>query len=450
MRKAVCFPFLRPLGAPVLLLMGVLLWSACDRPFVETAPPTVTILEPDFSTAFVNANTTIRVRAESFRDVEEVRLNGVPLTFQPGSNTWETSIELLRGLNTLLIQATDIGGVSGTDTVFALHLPFQFSIGPTLPSPRGGHTTTLLSNGALLVTGGIGGGNLQTSALLLPPGSNTFTTLPQGLNEPRTGHTATMLPDGRVLILGGSRTDNIRTVSDLVETVEVYDPITRTFSVVPVDGEPIRRALHTAVLRSSTLVDLYGGRGDIRYGSDPRLGVRSDLRTFRFTGERLEALNNVNSAPSIESIAGHTQTPIRDISPGQPGNYLIVGSFFNEQGADDISFRLDFSQPPGIFIDDVPRLEPSRTRHAGVLLNDGFVAYFGGTQDTPSDALDETAVYVENAGRFFRLPRTGTPLKRFGHTATKLSSQRILLLGGFTASGNSIDASEFFDSFLPN
>ncbi|HMB89441.1 MAG TPA: kelch repeat-containing protein, partial [Rhodothermales bacterium] len=271
------------------------------------------------------------------------------------------------------------------------------------------------------------------------------------LNEPRTGHTATLLPDGRVLILGGSRTDDIRNVSDLVETAEIYDPATRTFTVVPFTGsEPIRRALHTAVFGSGNLIDLYGGRGDIRYGDSPRLGTRSDLRTLRFADGTLEPLTNLISAPSIEPLSGHTQTPLRTFAPGTPGFYLVAGSFFDEQGADDVSFQLDFSSTNQIAIDDAPTLEPSRTRHAGVMLQDGIVAYFGGTQDLPSEVLDQTMIYAEEANQFFRLPRFQTPIKRYAHTATKLSSQRILLLGGFTTSGNSLSTSEFFDSSLSN
>ena len=395
----------------------------------------------------------VRVEATSFREVEEVRLNGKPLAFQPDLNAWEGQVTLADGLTPLIFESVDVGGIVGVDTVYAFRMPFRFTTGPHLPSPRGGHTATLLNDGSLLVTGGVAraGGALRTEALLLPPGSDTFITLAQGLSEPRTGHTATLLPDGRVLILGGSRTDDIRSVADLVETAEVYDPATRTFTVVPFTGsEPIRRALHTAVLRGSNLIDLYGGRGDIRYSSDPRLGTRSDLRTLRFADGTLEPLTNLISAPSIEPISGHTQTPLRTFALGTPGFYLVAGSYFDEQGADDISFQLDFSSANQIAIDEAPRLEPSRTRHAAVMLQDGIIAYYGGTQDVPSDALDETMIYVEEANRFFRLPRTQTPIKRYAHTATKLPSQRILLLGGFTTSGNSLDASEFFDSSLSN
>lgn len=431
--------------------MGGGLFSACERPFIEPTPPALTIVEPDFSTVFLDAETMVRVEANSFREVEEVRLNGKPLTFQPSLNAWEGQVTLATGLTPLIFESVDAGGIVGVDTVYALRMPFQFSAGPRLPAPRGGHTATVLNDGSLLVTGGVAraGGELRTESLLLPAGSATFIPL-EGLNEPRTGHTATLLPDGRVLILGGSRTDDIRNVSDLVETVEIYDPETRTFTMIPFEGvEPIRRALHTAVQRGNTFIDLYGGRGDIRY-TTPRLGTRSDLRTLRFENGLLEPVTNLISAPSIEPIAGHTQTPLRTFAPGAPGFYLVAGSFFDEQGADDVSFQLDFTTANQIFVDEAPRLEPSRTRHAAVMLRDGIVAYFGGTQEAPSDALDETMIYVEEANQFFRLPHAQTPIKRYAHTATKLPSQRILLLGGFTSSGNSLSVSEFFDASLPN
>ncbi|HMB91679.1 MAG TPA: hypothetical protein VKP65_12580, partial [Rhodothermales bacterium] len=93
MRKAAFSIFLRSC-ALLLLLIGGLLWSACERPFIEPTPPALTILEPDFSTVFFNAETLVRVEAESFRDVEEVRLNGQTLTFQPDLKAWEGRVGL--------------------------------------------------------------------------------------------------------------------------------------------------------------------------------------------------------------------------------------------------------------------------------------------------------------------------------------------------------------------
>ena len=429
----------------MLASLLVLALSACDRPFIEVTMPGIEIVEPDLSMVFVDNQIEISVSASSFRPIEEVRLNGRAMTFNPDGERWEILQELSRGLNTLIIQAFDIEGVAGADTAYAVHLPFRFVLNaPRLPQGRGGHTATLLQSGGLLVVGGAAriNGPAQNDAFLLAPGSAIFNFANDQLNVARTGHTATRLPDGRVLILGGSRTDNIITIDDLVETVEIYDPEAERFDTLAFAGQPIRRALHTAVLRSSpdgVFIDLYGGRGDIRYGSDPRLGIRRDLRTFELARDTLFALNTLNSAPFLETaIAGHTETQL------QLGPYFVFGSHFDVDFTDEASFRLEYNTPEGLRITDVPPMLTPRTRHAAAPLQGSLLAFFGGRQASPSDVLDQTEVYNDEAQRFFRIPDLQQTVKRFGHTATNLSSQRILLVGGFGTDGNSFPASEFF------
>ncbi len=429
----------------VLAGLLVLVLSACERPFVEVSTPGIEIVEPDFSTVFVDARIAISVSASSFRPIQEVRLNNVRMAFDANRNLWDAEADLRRGLNTFVVEAFDVDGVVGVDTAYAVHLPFLFTLSaPRLPVGRGGHTATVLRNGNLIVIGGAetAGGPAQDDAFLLLASGATFEVLNADLNVARTGHTATVLPDGRVLILGGSRTDNLVSVEDLVETVEVFNPVTSTFDSLAFDGQPIRRALHTAVLRNTSggvFIDLYGGRGDIRYGTDPRLGTRRDLRTFELVGDTLFALNTLNSAPFLEAaISGHTETRI------QGGIYLVFGTFFDAQFMDEASFRIDYNAPVGLLVTDAPPMLTPRTRHAAGTLGNRLMILFGGRQALPTDILTQTEIYSDDASRFFRLPNSQQTVKRFGHTATNLSSQRILLVGGFAADGNSLTASEFF------
>lgn len=431
--------------------------SACERPFIEVSTPGIEIVEPDLSIVFVESEMVFSVSASSFRPVKEVKLNGVPMTFDPQHERWELPFELRRGLNTLVVEAIDIDDVVGVDTSYAVHMPFRFvQNAPRLPEPRGGHTATLVPDGSLLITGGTERltGPAHSDAFLLLPGGGSFEFLNDTLNAARTGHTATRLPDGRVLILGGSRFNDISNVRDLVETVEIFDPATLQFDVVPFEGQPIRRTLHTAVLRnagSSLIIDLYGGRGDIRYGDDPRVGTRRDMRSFELVGDTLVALNTLASAPFLDAaISGHTETAVNVAQPGVLNAYLILGTFFDDLGPDEVSFRIDYTAPPDIFFTDVPPMLIPRTRHATATLGNGFLVILGGRQASPLSVLDQSELYNEEADRFFRMPGISQAIKRFGHTATNLSSQRILLVGGFGTDGNSLAFSEFFDASLAN
>ena len=88
------------------------------------------------------------------------------------------------------------------------------------------HRVTLLADGDVLVTGGLGiGGAILNSALLYHYNTGIF-TLTGNMIVARRGHQQTRLPDGRVLVVGGVTTGNAA-----VASAELYDPGTATFSV---------------------------------------------------------------------------------------------------------------------------------------------------------------------------------------------------------------------------
>ena len=95
------------------------------------------------------------------------------------------------------------------------------------------HTTTLLADGRVLVTGGFNneddGSTSLASAELYDPKSGTFS--PTGsMVDGRTFDAATLLADGRVLIAGGYN----GSVDD--NSAELYDPTTGTFALIGPGG----------------------------------------------------------------------------------------------------------------------------------------------------------------------------------------------------------------------
>jgi Galactose oxidase, central domain len=98
----------------------------------------------------------------------------------------------------------------------------------SLNQARDNHTATLLNNGQVLVVGGSYRGTFVQyglpSAELYNPATGTFTTT-GNLNTGRYGHTATLLSNGKVLIAGGVNG------STTLSSAELYDPATGTFSV---------------------------------------------------------------------------------------------------------------------------------------------------------------------------------------------------------------------------
>ncbi|HEY1907077.1 MAG TPA: kelch repeat-containing protein [Myxococcaceae bacterium] len=138
----------------------------------------------------------------------------------------------------------------------------------TTASPMGTerrlHTVTLLRDGRVLIAGGfvccvVEGQTVSETATaaaeLFDPATGNFT--PTGsMAVPRALHQATLLPDGRVLLSGGVG-DGGSPGAPGPEHAEVYDPATGTFSAA---GDlQSSRFLHTAILLTDGRVLAVGG-----------------------------------------------------------------------------------------------------------------------------------------------------------------------------------------------
>lgn len=93
----------------------------------------------------------------------------------------------------------------------------------SMTNERFEHTTTVLSNGQILVTGGIKtihwpGPTVLATAELYDPRLGAFSRLPD-MTTLRAGHTATLLSDGEVLVTGGMRGSFVS-----LSSAELYRP----------------------------------------------------------------------------------------------------------------------------------------------------------------------------------------------------------------------------------
>jgi N-acetylneuraminic acid mutarotase len=100
----------------------------------------------------------------------------------------------------------------------------KWSTGASLAAARANHTATLLNSGKIFVTGGFDGtARLQSTALYDPP-TDSWETGP-ALASKRGAHGAAKLADGKVLVVGGNDDTATR-----LSTAEIYDPATHTFT----------------------------------------------------------------------------------------------------------------------------------------------------------------------------------------------------------------------------
>ena len=158
--------------------------------------------------------------------------------------TWHTATLLPDG--TVLI----LGGISQDGNVISVPEIFDASTNSfsplavphsNFPSSRAHHTSTLLTEGHVLIAGGLSGsGKTLNKADLWDPRTGTSESLADEMSTARIGHSATLFEDGRVLLWGGE--DGNRNGLD---DGEFFDPATRTFSPVEIvmfpsnDGAPV-------------------------------------------------------------------------------------------------------------------------------------------------------------------------------------------------------------------
>jgi hypothetical protein len=186
-----------------------------------------------------------------------------------------------------------------------------FSRTGAMADARRSHTAALLSDGTVLVSGGIDeGGELLASAEIFDPVAGTFATT-GNLISPRAAFTAALLANGKVLVAGGSA------VTSTYSSAELFDPVAGSFSNAGLMS--VERESHTATSLTNGMVleaggdqYIFVGGGSTRAGSLPESNASTEL---------FDPGSNIFSAGTalLESRSRHTTTLLSD------GRILVTG-----------------------------------------------------------------------------------------------------------------------------
>ena len=132
------------------------------------------------------------------------------------SNRFYTFLLLLFVVFALLFQNTNPVSAAGD----------AWTMTGSLNTPRLLHTSTLLTDGKVLVTGGSSGSGCLASAEIYDPVTGTW-SYTGSMHIGRRYPTATLLENGKVLVAGG----DTGTPDSTLASAELYDPVTGTWSM---------------------------------------------------------------------------------------------------------------------------------------------------------------------------------------------------------------------------
>lgn len=307
------------------------------------------------------------------------------------------------------------GGSSSSSTSPATNTSGNWSAAGSLITGRADYTATLLANGKVLVTGGIGATNVLTSSELYDPATATWSAT-GNLNVARFGHTATLLPNGKVLVTGGM--NSFVAPYNPISTVELYDPATGNW-VVKTSMTTVRSG-HTATLLPNGKVLVAGGAG-------------ASTELYDSTADMWAVGGSMNNARSW-----HSATLLSN------GKVLVAGSGGGSNSAELYDPNTGLWSITG-------NLTVGRSVIAATLLPSGKVLVAGGWTGFSATGMTYTAsaeLYDPVTGTW---AATGSLITgRAGFTPVLLNNGKVLVAGGITSStsvpsGSMTASAELYD-----
>lgn len=296
------------------------------------------------------------------------------------------------------------------------------------------HTSSILPDGSILITGGRGNVELvHKQSIRYIPSSGAFVP-DASLSTARTAHVAFAIPGSKLVVAGGYNPFSGGSAFDPVFTSsEIYDPQTKTFSPGPDMNFPRRHHLATTLKDGRVLITggiQLAGSG---FGASPNTEI-FDPATSRFV-----SAERMNDGRWL-----HSATLMKD------GRVLIAGGRNNNCTANCPIYALNtaeiYDPATGEFTPTGP-MHIARYNHTATLLQDGRVLILGGetTDDlgTGNDQVGTAEIYNPATGQMSLW--TSLLLPRSSHQSIELLNGKILVIGGLSASSVGTDRTEIFD-----
>ncbi|CAF1184708.1 unnamed protein product [Adineta steineri] len=367
----------------------------------------------------------------------------VPSTLFQSTTTVTPSSTTTKPSTTTTVSSTTMK----TSTASSIFNIGRWSTTGSLSIGRTQHTSTLFSDGRVIVVGGREGAN---TVEIYNPTTRTWSR-GASMNNARSTHTATLLPDGRLFVTGGWY---YNTAS---QTAEIYNPVSNSWSAV--SNMTFGRYGHQAVYLPAPVnkILVMGGYG----GSTGSVGLQScELYDFvsnqwttttsminarvYFTATYLPSMNVVVAigggfsgsvveiftvstlqwTQSSNTIAPYALTPKGTLLPN--GQFLLAGDAYSNGG----TYLFNPATKLFTFAANTTQL---RNEASVTLLPSGSVLLTGGFDTTTSQPIRSAEVYDYQLNIWRSVADMNTTRSR--HTAVTLNnsfstSPTVLVIGG--------------------
>ncbi|MBI5852477.1 MAG: hypothetical protein HZB39_15805 [Planctomycetes bacterium] len=303
--------------------------------------------------------------------------------------------------------------------------------GPSMTTPRALAFATRLSDGRVLVCGGVDAtGVVLASAEVFDPATNTFT--PTGsMTVARAAFDGTILADGRVMVAGGTTTlaDAVAALSNAQDTVEIWSPTSGTWTRVASMGDRLLAPDLTLLTTGSVLLS---GGFDVNslFGFPLPVGSITTCRRYNPT------TNIWSSAAAMTASRGaHGFNTVRL----GDGRVLVTGGATSgpdlTQAASIASAEVYNPTTNSWF--SLPAMAAPRAIHSATLTLSGKVLIAGGAGGTLTAPIETASVQLFDPATNGWSTLGNLVTARAGHAGALTDDGLIVLFGGQAGGGTS-------------
>ena len=290
-----------------------------------------------------------------------------------------------------------------------------FSAVAPMHQARFGHTATLLQDGKVLVTGGGTISDLLATSELYDPVSNSWSST-GSLKTAREYHTATLLTSGKVLVVGGSQ------FGVPLQSAEIYDPATGTWS--PAGTPTSKRENHSATLLPS-------GKVFVAFGTTGNNGA-TPTASAELYNPSTNGWTSAGNAPGGGGARSYHQAALV-----ASGTYVVAFGGADAAGNprnDGAMYNTSTSWTGPFGLMATARYLFTATASAD------FIVAAGGYTSTGATA---TAEYYDASTNQWHSAGTMTSA-RYGHAAVTLDAIGSILVTGGVATNTSLASAEIY------